>query len=183
MNERPLNERPAARPIQKKVTESPQGQPRDEEGVPATTSPESSGIAGNMFLAFFNALGVSGKLGLAIVVIFFIYIIGNSINASMTDESSGSITYDQQPQQVDPRSTFNISEKCEVGMAASASDPSENGERLLKETGNLCSSQEEWEAALYKYPRAIGMTEAKFLDGSEFGLLCGSYPEVKICRK
>jgi hypothetical protein len=67
-------------------------------------------------------------------------------------------------------------------MAASAADHTANGERLLKETGNLCSSQKEWEAALFKYPRAIGITDGNFLDGKEFQLLCNAYPHVKLCR-
>lgn len=170
MNERPLNERPAARPVPKPKSESPI---EDDGPVEYVTVP-----------SFWSSLGCGGWAMVVIVGIFIFAFVGSSIQSAIdnANDSSGQVTYDVEPETVDPRTTFNISEKCETGMAASAADPSENGERLLKETGNLCGSQEEWEAALYKYPRAIGIVDAKFLDGSEFGLLCNSYPEVKICK-
>lgn len=168
MSERPLNERPAARPTKPKAEETSQAE-----------SPQY--VAPTSFWSSLGCFGWSLLIALAIVVISAI---GAGIQGAIQNSqmSHGSETYDVTPETVDPRSTFQISAKCDAGMAASAADPTENGEKLLKETGNLCSSQEEWEAALYKYPRAIGIVDAKFLDGSEFNLLCGSYPEVKICR-
>jgi hypothetical protein len=168
MNERPLSERPAARPSK------PKTEPVIETA--STTPPVQS--------SFWDNIGCFGWAAIIIFGILLISTIGGSITywIQNSQASSGSETYEVSPDAIDPRSTFKISAACDAGMAASAADPSENGERLLKETGNLCSSKEEWEAALYRYPRAIGITEAKFLDGSEFGLLCGSYPEVTICR-
>lgn len=168
MNDRPLNERPAARPTKPKTV------PLTQPGTPVSDTPPS----------FWSRLGCFGWSFLIAAGIVLISAIGAGIQGAIQSAqmSSGSETYDVSPETPDPRSTFNISAACDAGMAASAADPTENGEKLLKETGNLCNSQEEWEAALFKYPGAIGGTDSSYLDGSEFGLLCRSYPDVKICK-
>ncbi len=168
MNERPLNERPAARPSKQKP-----------EVVSEITTPQPVSKP-----SFWSQLGCLGWTFFVILGIGIISIIGSSIQTAIqsAQNTSGSETYEVTPEIPDPRSTFKISAACEAGMAASAADPSENGEKLLKETGNLCTSQAEWEAALYKYPGAIGIVDSKYLDGSEFRLLCGSYPDVTVCK-
>ncbi len=168
MSERPLNERPAARSV-------------NPNAVPPTRSETSITNAPPNFL---GGLGCFGWAVIVAAVIVLISLIGLGIQGLFPNSpmSSGSETYNVSPETPDPRSTFKISAACDAGMAASAADPTENGEKLLKETGNLCNSQDEWEAALYKYPGAIGGADSSYLDGSEFGLLCRSYPEVKICK-
>jgi hypothetical protein len=171
MSERPLNERPAAKPAAKAI--------KPEVAAASETPVEYVKVP-----SFWSTLGCGGWAILILLVLGLLSFVGSAITTAITDsqKSSGQESYDVTPDTVDPRSTYTISAKCEAAMAASAADPTENGERLLKETGNLCGSQEEWEAALYKYPRAIGVVDGKFLDGSEFGLLCNGYPEVKICK-
>jgi hypothetical protein len=160
MNDRPLNERPAARP---KRDLTPQPEPVD-------TRP------------WYAKLGCFGTIVvISVGITLGAYGIG-SIALLLNGPSSGREVYDVEPLVEDPRATFPISAECDAAMAASAADSSEEGERLLKETGNICVTREEWEAALYKYPGAIGGTSTAYLDGSEFDLLCGSYPKVKLCR-
>lgn len=83
----------------------------------------------------------------------------------------------------DPRLSFPVSKKCETAMQAAAADPSENGEKLLVQTGDICLNKKEWEAALYQYPGAIGGSSAAYIDGTEYDLLCRLHPELKICVK
>lgn len=167
MTERPLNERPAARPIHKEVESvSP-----SQEAVYVAPPP------------FWKNLGCLGWSFATITLLGVSAVIGGFIQAANGEfqTSHGSETYSVSPVTVDPRSTQEVSAACAAGMAASAADATENGERLLKETGNLCNDRDEWEAALYRYPRAIGVVDGAYLDGSEFGMLCHSYPQVKIC--
>lgn len=160
MNDRPLNERPAARP---KRDPTPQPEPIDTRPWYAKL-----GCFGTIFVI---SLGIT-------IGGYAIGFVADLLNGP----SSGSEVYDVEPEVADPRADFPISAECDAAMSASAADSSEEGERLLKETGNICGTREEWEAALYKYPGAIGGTSTAYLDGSEFDLLCGSYPKVKLCR-
>ncbi len=82
----------------------------------------------------------------------------------------------------DPRLDYPISMECDRAMKASAADLSENGEKLLVETGNICGSRKEWEAALYRYPAAIGGSSTEYLDGTEYDLLCSRHEDLFICK-
>lgn len=174
MNERPLSERPAARPITLNAA------PTSDASPPAVASPVVPPKAN-----FLSKLGCGGWAAIIFMAILVISVVGSIVettdkNARM---SSGSVTYDVKPKNVDPRTTFDISAKCDAIMAASASDVTDKGEALLVQSGNICRSRAEWEAALYKYPGAIGGSSTAYLDGSEFGTLCSLHPEVLICRK
>jgi hypothetical protein len=161
MNERPLNERPAAKP--KKDLSQP------------TQSTDSS-----PWYVKLGCFGTTVVVGLGITLVGY----GASFLSDLFEgPRSGTVVYEEEPEAIDPRADYPISEACDAAMAASAADSSDEGERLLKETGNICLSREEWEAALYKYPAAIGGASTAYLDGSEFDLLCGSYPEVKLCSE
>jgi hypothetical protein len=160
MAERPINERPAAR-SKRDLTPQP-------EAVDTRPWYAKLGCFGTIVLI---SVGVTlGAYGIGAIALL------------LNGPTSGSEVYDVEPGVPDPRADFPISAECDAAMAASAADSSEEGERLLKETGNICETQKEWEAALYKYPGAIGGTSTAYLDGSEFDLLCGSYPKVKLCR-
>lgn len=163
MSERPLNERPALRP---KINPSQSAQ------APVTYD-----------RPWYSELGLVGTTIVVVIGLTFGGLGMGLVFSQLEGPDSGREVYDVQPAVPDPRSSYPISAECDAAMAASAAEPLEEGERLLKETGNICKSQEEWEAALYKYPGAIGGTSTAYLDGSEFDLLCGSYPEVKLCRK
>ena len=167
MNERPLNERPAARPLK---VESQVG---SAPSPPLKTSPVKESLVEKLGCFWTAFLGASA-------ILLVLMVLGATTGASKSE--SGSETYDVQPSNSDSRANFPISKKCETGMAASASDQSAKGEILLKATGNLCSSREEWEAALYKYPMAIGVTSPAALNDNDYVLLCSWYPDVKICK-
>lgn len=94
---------------------------------------------------------------------------------------AGSKTFNVEAPFSDPRIYANVSPQCDLAMSESANYAGDRGELLLKETGNICATREEWEAALYRHPRAIGVIDPAYLDGSEYDLLCRNYPEVKIC--
>lgn len=166
MSERPLNERPAARPSKK---DSQPFTPNTEPPKNYATPPKT-GCFGRVFLFSF-----------AIVTLIYLFgVIQDGISNS--NNSSGTETYDVIPSNPDPRETFPISQECDAAMAASAADPTEVGEALLVETGNICKSRAEWEAALWRYPAAIGGSSTAYLDGTEFDLICSNNPELYICR-
>lgn len=78
---------------------------------------------------------------------------------------------------------FEVSEECLSVMAESASNPypSDLGEKLLVESGDICKSKEEWEEALRRYPMAIGIVSEEYIDGSEYKIFCQVNPNKRIC--
>lgn len=77
----------------------------------------------------------------------------------------------------------SASTACEVAMQKAAAATGADGENLLRATGNICRNQVEWDAALRKFPEAIGGSSVDYLDGTEFALACRTYPELTMCPK
>lgn len=169
MSERPLNERPAARPVQRSLPESAESK---QASLP-TAKP-----------SFWSSLGCLGWSVVIFIAIATISLVGSGIQSAIraSQMSAGTVEYDISPANPDPRETYPISEECDATMAASAADPSEKGEALLIEAGNICKSKAEWEAALYKYPGAIGGSSSAYLDGSEYDLVCSGHPQLYMCK-
>ncbi len=165
MSERPMNERPAARPVQRS---QPEAVATTQANLPLQET------------SFWSRLGCFGWSVLISLIIVTISLIGGAIRASQM--SHGNVVYTVNPSNPDPRESYPISAACDAAMAASAADPSETGETLLIEAGNICKSRAEWEAALYKYPGAIGGSSSAYLDGSEYGLVCSGHPEIYMCK-
>lgn len=169
MNERPLSERPAAKPIasvEKPFADSRQlTWPVEKEKTPETP------VKSERF-TFRSAIVLS-----VIAALFLVF----AIVLPTLGPDSGSI--ENEAVIDDWRVSYPIGPDCDAIMAASAADPSQTGEELLVESGNVCESRKEWEAALYRYPGAIGGSSTAYLDGSEYDLICSLNPDLRICRE
>lgn len=169
MAERPLNERPAARPTGKlhETISDPEIMPVQQ------VAPSRGNNLSCLSVAIYALIGS--------VVVFLLWAFITSLISAIENKQEVDVV-DTSSIDTDPRASYPISDECDRAMAASAADQTEQGELLLVESGNVCSSRKEWEAALYRYPAAIGGTSTAYLDGSEYGILCRTNPEVRICR-
>ncbi|MEY4492644.1 MAG: hypothetical protein RL085_1055 [Actinomycetota bacterium] len=114
---------------------------------------------------------------LAIVGLSVVFGIGAGLWAGLSESQNSPSQLDSNIPQEDQLATTH----CEVAMQLASEAVGDEGEMLLKETGNVCGSKREWDAALRKFPRAIGGASVDYLDGTEFDLVCRTYPELTMC--
>lgn len=103
-------------------------------------------------------------------------VIGYPIAGAISD-------YQNRPRVIVTYPTLEPDTACDAQMKAAEKEMRlGSGESQLQKTGNICKTKAEWIKSLEKYPGAMGVTEAVYLDGQEIRTFCGGFPKARICK-
>jgi hypothetical protein len=102
-------------------------------------------------------------------LIVFVLLAFQLVTSSDTSENTDSVNSSQ---------SQTVS-SCEIAMERASLEPdSTRAETFLKATAFSCGSGSEWNAALRKYPAAMGFDT---VSGDELGIICYNYPDSPTC--
>ena len=99
----------------------------------------------------------------------FAVLVFQLVTANNTSESTDSVSSSQS----------QTASSCEIAMERASLEPdSTRAETFLKATVYSCGTGSEWNAALRKYPAAMGFDT---VSGDELGIICYNYPDSPTC--
>ena len=169
MTERPLDERPAARPIDLPSAGSSAAQ----------ITPPKSGDG-----CLIGCIWIAIAIFLLIILVPIISVVGASISASSSSssssiESDNPITEDTENAPAPP----SVSVACMDSMRTAASVPgSQSNDAEMEATLSSCTTLSEWTAALYANPATVGVVDQLAIEIT-LGALCNGGNGAPVCNE